>query len=76
MTVGDVAASLDFWHLGHFAADYRNAFSEAPSEPLKNQEHQALIEELQELLINEMTPLDALTWISHQKEKLQSVHKD
>ncbi len=34
-TVGDVAASLGFWHLGHFAADYRHAFGEAPSETLK-----------------------------------------
>lgn len=31
-TVGDVAASLGFWHLGHFAADYRQAFGETPSE--------------------------------------------
>ena len=34
-TVGDVAASLGFWHLGHFAADYRQAFGETPSETCK-----------------------------------------
>jgi AraC family ethanolamine operon transcriptional activator len=34
-TVGDAAASLGFWHLSHFAADYRHAFGEMPSETLK-----------------------------------------
>ena len=34
-TVGDVSAALGFWHLGHFAADYRRLFSEAPSETLR-----------------------------------------
>lgn len=34
-SVGDVAASLGFWHLSHFAADYRRAFGELPSETLK-----------------------------------------
>ena len=33
--VGDIAAALGFWHLGHFAADYRRAFSEVPSETLQ-----------------------------------------
>ena len=34
-TVGDIAAALGFWHLGHFAADYRRAFGEVPSETLQ-----------------------------------------
>lgn len=34
-TVGDAATSLGFWHLSHFAEDYRHAFGEAPSETLK-----------------------------------------
>jgi AraC-like DNA-binding protein len=34
-TVGDASAALGFWHLGHFAADYRRAFGEAPSETLR-----------------------------------------
>lgn len=34
-SVGDIAASLGFWHLSHFAADYRRAFGELPSETLK-----------------------------------------
>ena len=34
-TVGDAAASLGFWHLSHFAADYRHAFGEMPWETLK-----------------------------------------
>ncbi len=34
-TVGNVSAALGFWHLGHFAADYRRAFGEVPSETLR-----------------------------------------
>jgi len=34
-TVGDVAAAMGFWHLGHFAADYRHVFGELPSETLR-----------------------------------------
>jgi AraC family ethanolamine operon transcriptional activator len=34
-TVGDASAALGFWHLGHFAADYRRAFGEVPSETLR-----------------------------------------
>lgn len=36
-SVGDVAASLGFWHLGHFAADYKQAFGETPSDTCKRQ---------------------------------------
>lgn len=32
--VGDVAARWGFWHLSHFAADYRRMFGELPSETL------------------------------------------
>jgi AraC-like DNA-binding protein len=32
--IGDVAASLGFWHIGQFAADYRRAFGESPSQTL------------------------------------------
>ncbi len=31
----DVATSWGFWHMGHFAADYREMFGEAPSETLR-----------------------------------------
>lgn len=34
-TIGGIAAALGFWHLGHFAVDYRRAFAEVPSETLK-----------------------------------------
>ena len=34
-TVADVAARWGFWHLSHFAADYRAMFDELPSETLK-----------------------------------------
>jgi AraC family ethanolamine operon transcriptional activator len=34
-TVGDISAALGFWHPGHFAADYRRAFGEVPSETLR-----------------------------------------
>ena len=32
--VGDLAASYGFWHVGQFAADYRRAFGETPSQTL------------------------------------------
>lgn len=35
ITVQDVAATWGFWHMSQFAADYRNMFSELPSETLK-----------------------------------------
>jgi AraC family ethanolamine operon transcriptional activator len=34
LTVGETAASLGFWHVGQFAADYRRAFGETPSQTL------------------------------------------
>jgi len=36
-SVGDVAARWGFWHLSHFAADYRKMFGELPSETLYSQ---------------------------------------
>ncbi|MDV7145676.1 helix-turn-helix domain-containing protein [Tropicimonas sp. TH_r6] len=33
-SVGEVAARFGFWHVGQFAADYRNAFDEVPSKTL------------------------------------------
>jgi AraC family ethanolamine operon transcriptional activator len=33
--IGEVAASVGFWHVGQLAADYRHAFGETPSETLK-----------------------------------------
>lgn len=36
VTVQDVAAAWGFWHMSQFAADYRNMFSELPSETLKS----------------------------------------
>jgi len=35
VTVQDVASAWGFWHMSQFAADYRNMFSELPSETLK-----------------------------------------
>lgn len=32
----DVATAWGFWHMGHFATDYRTMFGEAPSETLLN----------------------------------------
>jgi len=32
--VGEIAAALGFWHVGQFAADYRRAFGETPSQAL------------------------------------------
>jgi len=34
-TVADVAARWGFWHLSHFAAEYKAMFDELPSETLK-----------------------------------------
>jgi AraC family ethanolamine operon transcriptional activator len=34
-TVGDIAARWGFWHLSHFAADYREMFGELPSDTLR-----------------------------------------
>jgi len=31
-SVADIAASFGFWHSGQFAADYRRAFGEMPSQ--------------------------------------------
>lgn len=38
-TVADIAARWGFWHLSHFAADYRAMFYELPSETLKRGMH-------------------------------------
>lgn len=35
-TVADIAARWGFWHLSHFAADYRAMFGELPSETLRH----------------------------------------
>jgi AraC family transcriptional regulator, ethanolamine operon transcriptional activator len=32
----DVATEWGFWHMGHFAHDYRVMFGEAPSQTLLN----------------------------------------
>ena len=32
----DVATAWGFWHMGHFATDYRRMFGEAPSQTLLN----------------------------------------
>ena len=34
--VADIAAQWGFWHLSHFAADYRTMFGELPSETLRS----------------------------------------
>jgi len=39
LMVGDVAASLGFWHVGQFAADYRRAFGETPSGTLSRSQN-------------------------------------
>jgi AraC family ethanolamine operon transcriptional activator len=40
-SVQDIAARWGFWHLSHFAADYRHMFGELPSETLRSQAHPA-----------------------------------
>jgi len=35
-SVADIAARWGFWHLSHFAADYRSMFGELPSETLRH----------------------------------------
>jgi AraC family ethanolamine operon transcriptional activator len=35
--VQDVAARWGFWHLSHFASDYRAMFGELPSDTLRKQ---------------------------------------
>jgi len=32
--LSDIAARWGFWHLSHFAADYKSMFGELPSETL------------------------------------------
>ena len=38
-SVADIAARWGFWHLSHFAADYKSMFGELPSETLRNAGH-------------------------------------
>lgn len=33
--VAEIAGDWGFWHMGHFAADYRNQFGELPSQTLR-----------------------------------------
>jgi len=40
-SVQDVAARWGFWHLSHFASDYRRMFGELPSETLRGSAHPA-----------------------------------
>lgn len=40
-TVADIAARLGFWHLSHFAAEYKAMFGELPSETLRRAAHEA-----------------------------------
>jgi AraC family ethanolamine operon transcriptional activator len=35
MQVQDIAARWGFWHLSHFASDYRTMFGELPSDTLR-----------------------------------------
>lgn len=37
-TVADIAARWGFWHLSHFAAEYKTMFGELPSETLRRTE--------------------------------------
>jgi len=39
--VQDIAARWGFWHLSHFANDYRRMFGELPSETLRSSAHPA-----------------------------------
>jgi AraC family transcriptional regulator, ethanolamine operon transcriptional activator len=38
-TVADIAARWGFWHMSHFAADYKLMFGELPSQTLRNGHH-------------------------------------
>ena len=40
-TIADIAARWGFWHLSHFAADYKTMFGELPSETLRHPAHSA-----------------------------------
>ena len=40
-SVQDIAARWGFWHLSHFANDYRRMFGELPSETLRSSAHPA-----------------------------------
>ncbi|MBA3903664.1 MAG: AraC family transcriptional regulator [Rhodocyclaceae bacterium] len=40
-SVQDIAARWGFWHLSHFATDYRRMFGELPSETLRGSSHPA-----------------------------------
>ena len=40
-SVQDIAARWGFWHLSHFATDYRRMFGELPSETLRGSAHPA-----------------------------------
>ena len=42
-TVADIAAHWGFWHLSHFAADYREMFAELPSDTLRRARDPALL---------------------------------
>jgi AraC family ethanolamine operon transcriptional activator len=39
----DVATAWGFWHMGHFASDYRAMFGETPSQTLLNSERQLAV---------------------------------
>ena len=41
-TVGEVAASFGYWHLGQFSKDYKNVIGELPSKTLKTAYHTSL----------------------------------
>lgn len=40
-SVTDTATRWGFWHMSQFAADYKKAFGELPSETMKNASEQA-----------------------------------
>jgi AraC family ethanolamine operon transcriptional activator len=39
----DIATAWGFWHMGHFANDYRTMFGETPSQTLLNSQHQLAV---------------------------------